>query len=164
MEERFVSLEHFIERFPVARLPITLNEASQRIFSAANEPFNQLIVDQYLIPLDGIEVDEYTEFVPCFRIPDTHEFHAIVYWKAELLNYQFILATLSKKGELIDKKVIAGTYYDGQVLVGSVATIDEDWEILIISGKTENETIYDASSSTTTKLELLPEGQIINIE
>lgn len=163
MEARFVSLKHFIERFPEARLPITLTDSSQRVFSATNEPFPQLVIDQYLAPLEGEPVDEYTEFVPCFRIPDTTDFHAVVYWKAELLNYQFILTTFSKKGELIDKKVIAGTYFDGNSLVSSVATIDEDWEILIVSGKTEDEKIYDATGSKTTKLELLPDGQIITI-
>lgn len=163
MEEKLVSFEHFIERFPEVRLPVALTEESQRLFSATNEPFPQAIIEQYLLPLEGIEPDPYTEFVPCFRIPETYEFHAIVYWKAALLDYQFMLVTLTKQGEVIDKKAIAGTYYDGEMLLNSVATIDEDWEIIIVSGKSDPNGLYRAASSKTVKMEMLPEGQIITL-
>jgi hypothetical protein len=56
---------------------------------------------------------------------------------------------------------LAGTFYDGQTLTNSVATLDEDWTILMVSGQSTSDTNYDASGTRTQKLEILPEGQII---
>lgn len=122
------------------------------------------MIEQFILPLEDQEVDDYTEFVPCMRIPETHDFHAVIYWRAGLMNYQYTLACFTKKGELIDKRVIAGTFSDGDVLTTSVATIDEDWSIYIVTGQSSpGEKNYDASSSTAYQLELLPEGRIVNL-
>ena len=94
------------------------------------------MIEQYITPIETEEEDEYTEYVPCFSIPETHEFFAVVYWKGALMNYQYILATFSKKGELIDRRVIGGTFSDGEMLVKSVVTIEDDWIIYVVSGKT----------------------------
>lgn len=160
-EEINISLTTFLEQFPEVKLPVTLTEESSRMFSQTNEPFPQRMIEQYLMPLEAEEMDEFTEFVPCFRIPETYDFHAVVYWMAQLMNYQFVLVTFSKEGNLIDKKVIAGTFYNGQSLTSSVATIDEDWTILIVSGQSSSAYSYDASTTRTQKLEILPEGQLI---
>ena len=160
-EEINISITGFLELFPEVKLPITLTDESSRIFSQSNEPFPQRMIDQYLIPLEADGVDEFTEFVPCFRIPETYDFHAVVYWMAQLMNYQYVMVTFTKDGLLIDKKVLAGTFYDGKSLLTSVATIDEDWTMLIVSGQSDSDTTYDASGTRTQKLELLPEGQII---
>ena len=160
-EEINISIAGFLEQFPEVKLPITLTDEYSRIFSQTNEPFPQRMIDQYLIPLEEDGVDEFTEFVPCFRIPETHDFHAVVYWMAQLMNYQYVMVTFTKDGLLIDKKVLAGTFYDGKSLLTSVATIDEDWTMLIVSGQSDSDTTYDASGTRTQKLELLPEGQII---
>lgn len=156
----------FISAFPPIELPITLTDETIHLFNKNNPPFPTPMVEQYLIPLEQGEVDEYTEFVPCFSISDTHEFLAVVYWKGGLMNHQYILATFSKKAELIDKRVIAGTFSDNELLVTSVATIDPDWEILIVSGKqpAREKFKFDATKSTRQQLEILPEGKIINLE
>jgi len=67
---------------------------------------------------------------------------------------------------LIDKRVIAGTFSDNELLVTSVATIDPDWEILIVSGKqpAQEKFKFDATKSTRQRLEILPEGKIINMQ
>jgi len=157
-----ISLKEFLAQFPEVKLPITLTDETQRVFSQTNEPFPQRMIEEYLIPLEGQEeIDEFTEFVPCFRIPDTFDFHAVVYWVAQLMNYQYIMVTFTKDGALIDKKVLGGTFYDGKTLTTSIATIDEDWTMVIMSGQTSTDTLYDASGTRTQKLELLPEGQII---
>jgi hypothetical protein len=51
------------------------------------------------------------------------------------------------------------------MLITSVATIDADWEILIVSGKqpAQEKFNFDASKSTRQQLEILPEGRIVNI-
>ncbi len=159
-----VKLDNFLERFPVIKPPITLGEDSHLAFSKRNEPLQQLMIEQYILPLEG-PLDEFTEYIPCFRIPDTYQFHAIVYWKAGLMDYQYILLTLTDKGEMIDKRVIAGTFSDGKTLTNSVATIDEEWMITVVSGQTNaNGGKYDGRNSRATKLELLPEGNIIDSE
>lgn len=156
---------HFLEAFPEIGLPVTLTEESAVAFSRENGPLSSHLIQEYLMPLEPEEVDEFTEYIACLRIPQTHGFHAVVYWKAALMNYQYILATFSKKGELIHRRVIAGTYSDGDVLVQSVATIEEDWIIYVVSGKTSaNATSYDASSSKSFDLELLATGEIVKAE
>lgn len=157
-----VTFQDFLDRFPEIELPVTLTTENQIEFSRTNQPLPQVMVERLIAAIEGEAPDEFTEFIPCFQIPQTHDFHAIVYWKGGLMNHQYILATLSKKGELIDKAAIAGTYSDGEALVQSVATIEEDWIIYIISGKSQgNETTYDANSSKAFNLELLATGEII---
>ena len=162
-EEINISLAGFLELFPEVKLPITLTDETSRIFSQSNEPFPQRVVDEYLLPLEGDEADEFTEFVPCFRIADTYDFNAVVYWVAQLMNYRYVIVTFSKEGRFLDKKVIAGTFCDGQALTNSVATFDDDLTILIVSGQSNSDTNYDASGTRTQKLEILPEGEIISL-
>lgn len=158
-----ISFQRYLEMFPSLELPITLTEQTSSDFSNNNDPFPPLMIDQFLLPIQEMEVDlEMTEFIPCFKIPKTYDFHAVIYWKASLLTYQYALATYTKAGELIDHRVIAGTYFDGQLLTQSVATIDPDWTIYIVSGQTNEHTdhSYNASSSKAFNLELLPDGTI----
>lgn len=161
-----VTIEEFLSFFPTVELPVTLTDDLHLVFSQRNEPFPQAILEQYLWPLENEVVDDMTEFVPCFRLPNTYNFHAFVYWKAELLNYQYVLVSISEKGELIDKKVIAGTTSDGDSLTTAITTIEEDFEILVLSGHSEEEKRagFMGSKSKATRLELLPEGQIVSLD
>ena len=159
-----VSFSHFLNKFPEVELPAILAEEAHHAFSQNNDPLPALMIEQFILPLEDQQVDDYTEFVPCMKIPGTHDFHAIIYWRAGLMNYQYMLACFTKKGELIDKRVIAGTFSDGDTLTTSVATIDEDWVISIVSGQAGvGEKEYDPSSSTAYQLELLPDGKIVNV-
>jgi len=158
-----VSFGHFLEKFPEIKLPVILAEEAHHSFSQKNDPLPAIMVEQFLLPIEQKETDEFTEFVPCLKIPETHDFHAIIYWRAGLMDYRYTLATFSKKGELIDKRVIGGTYSDGKTLITSVATLDEDWTIYIASGQSQQGQ-FDATESTAYQLELLPEGFIINLE
>lgn len=156
--------DHFLSFFPEIELPVTLADESHHHFSAHNEPIPQELIGQFLIPYEEDHDDEHTEYIACLRIPQTYQFHAIVYWKAGLLSYQYFLATFTEQGELIQKRAIAGTYAGDEKMTQSVATIDDDWIIYVVSGQLEaNESNYQASSSTAYKMELLPEGQIINL-
>ncbi|MBK7406899.1 MAG: hypothetical protein IPL49_12930 [Saprospirales bacterium] len=160
-----IPFSQFLEHFPEVPLPTILSEETAHSFSKENEVLHSLIIDQYFMPLEG-DMDEFTEIVPCFRFPETKDFHAIVYWKAGLLQYYFILVTLSLKGELIDRRVLAGTFVDGETVTQSVATIDEDWIITIVTGqaKTDRGALYDATASKTTSVEVMPDGSIIDSE
>ncbi len=157
-----IDFDHFVEKFPVIELPLVLTEEAQHIFSKTNDPLPPLMIEQFILPLEAKESDEYTEFVACFRLPGTPHFHALVYWRAGLLEYYYTLATFTKKGVLIDKKMIAGTKVDGKLLVKSVATFDEDWVIYVVGGVANaDQSSYDASSSQSITFELLADGKII---
>jgi len=154
-----VSFSHFLSKFPVVELPVLLSEESIHDFSNENPPMPSLMIEQYLsMPED----DEFTEYIPCFKLPDTNNFHAVVYWKAGLMDYQYIMATFSDKGVPIDLKVLSGlTVVDGKI-IQSVANIDEEWIITVAIGQVEDEhTVYDAGTSRMTSMELLANGMII---
>ncbi len=155
--------EQFLSFFPEIELPVTLADESHHHFSAHNDPIPQELIDQFLVPLEE-DHDEHTEYIACIRIPETYQFHAIVYWKAGLLSYQYFLATFTEQGDLIQKRAIAGTHAGDGKMTQSVATIDDDWIIYIVSGQLATEaTRYEASSSTAYKLELLPEGHLTHL-
>ena len=154
----------YLSKFPEIKLPLVLGDEVHREFSKTNQPLNQELILQFIQPFEDIVADEFTEWIPCFRIPETYDFHAVVYWRAGLMDYQYILMTYTKTGDLIDQRAIAGTFSDGKVLTQSVATLDEDWIISIASGQADAEqSDYNASSSRAYQLELLPEGRIVNV-
>lgn len=163
-----IKFSHFIEKFPVVDLPVTLTNESAHHFSQQNDPFPALMIRQYLLPFErnvAPNADEFLEYVPCLQIPNTVGFKAVVYWKAELLTYDYVLMTFTDKGDFIDKKEIAGTKVDGDALAMVVATIDEDWVIHVVGGvnSVANQE-YDPSNSQSFQLELLPTGEIIKSE
>jgi len=98
----------------------------------------------------------------CSIIPDTKDFHAVVYWKGSLLSYDYIIATYTKNGVLINKKVIAGVRSDGINLKRSLATIDKDWIINVVVGEqSSDDDHYDPAHSQHMALELMATGEII---
>jgi len=157
------TFRHFLDKFPKVNLPQTLSEEDARIYSKDNEPLPDKLIQEFILPNDT-EVDDLTEFVPCFKLADTKDFHAVVYWKAGLMNYQYTMLTFDKSGKAIDKKTLAGTISNGIAIVRSVARIDNDMSIYIMSGHTDrDETHFDAAESTTVELELLPDGKMMEL-
>ena len=150
----------FLEFFPEIELPITLNDEIHHLFSSQNKPIHPLLIEKFILPLEGPQ-DGLNEFIACFKIPETHQFHAIVYWAAGITGYTYKLVTFTKEGHLIDNKVIAGTFFDGNQLTQSIATIDPDWEIFVATGQS-GQTIdqFNPSQSKAFQLELLPDGYI----
>ncbi|GJM33076.1 MAG: hypothetical protein DHS20C18_20770 [Saprospiraceae bacterium] len=160
-----IDFKHFLKNFPEIELPITLGEESHHAFSQNNDPLPAAMIDQFLVPLEEDPVDELTEFIACFSFPSTKKFHAIVYWKASLLNYQYKLVTFDLQGKLIAQKVIAGTFAHDDVITQSVATIKDDWAIYIVTGQAMANTMV-AADPTTSKAKLWAigtEGKIVMI-
>lgn len=156
------SFKQFVDQFPEIELPITLSEESQSHFSKTNKPIPDQMVHQYLEPLQKVEIDEWTEFQPCFRIPETEKFYGLVYWRAGLLTYEYILATFTKKGVLIDQQVIGGTKVSDGLIARTVATIDDEWNIYVVGGveKADN-TEFDPTKSEAMQLTVSEIGQIL---
>lgn len=165
-EKQKVDFKHFLEKFPEIELPITLGEESHHAFSQSNDPLPPFMIEQFIAPLEEDPIDELTEFVACFSIPATKKFHSIVYWKAGLLNYQYRLVNYDQKGNLVAEKVIAGTHADEDgIITHSVATINKDWLIIIVSGQTnaDPQAAADATSSTANRWIIGTEGKIVNL-
>ena len=159
-----VAFEHFLNKFPELPLPVTLGEETARVFSRNNDPLPIPMIEEFLLSSGEPPADEFTEFVPCFRISLKRGRHAIVFWRASLLNYQYRVITFTKGGVAIDVKTVAGTFSDGQTLTRSVATIDEDHNIHVVSGQMESEQErYQAAASTANHYKILSEGRIAEL-
>ncbi len=155
-----VSFATYLKKFPPVELPVTLGNDTHIEFSRANPPLDPLEIEDYILPLEK-DVDEFTEFIPCFCIPDTNDFIAIVYWKAGLMDYQYRIVTYDKRGDLLSNEVIGGVFSNGQMIAQSMATIDPSWTIHIVSGQGKaNSTIYDPLESTSKELEIFKDGVI----
>ena len=156
------SFSDFLEKFPEVELPVSLTDDSLQEFSKNNDPLPSAMIQQFLAE-DASDVEsEFIEYIACCRIPQTFDIHAIVYWKADVMNYEYVLVTFEKNGKPIDKKVIAGTKIEQDMLVRSVATIDTDWIIYVVGGIVDkNRDNYEASTSQSLQLQLLTTGEIM---
>lgn len=154
-----VDFDHFLEKFPLIELPVTVSEDTHLEIGEANEPLPSLMIEQYLA--DDSD-DEFTEYIACFRLPKQKEFEAIVFWKAGLLVYEYILATYSRNGDPLAAEVIAGTTVQGELLIQTVATIDQELAIYMATGaaSVKSGEALDASNSKMKHLEILENGQI----
>lgn len=156
-----LDFDAFLESFPVVELPVTLSTDLAVTFSKRNDPLSGLAVRQYIdLAENDSPDDEYTEYVACFRIPDTFEFQAVVYWRAGLMDYQYILATYDKHGNSLDRATLAGTNSDGNSVTESVAVFEDDWVIRVVTGTRTAGGKFDPGNSSVAYLELLPDGRI----
>jgi hypothetical protein len=153
-------LERILHYFPETYLPVLVSEDHLSEYEAESDPFPQSFIDEILLEWEK-EADEFTEFIPCFKLPKEDKFNAVVYWKGSLLRYDFMLVTLDKNGELINKKSIANTIVNELIIRKSVASIEPDLIINIIAGQTMDGDEYDASMSKAFAMEILPTGEII---
>ncbi len=162
MNKNQLNFGHLLDFFPEVDLPVVLTDENLVIFSKENKVLPLPIVDEFLAKHDHSEIDEFTEYIPCFKIPNTDQFYAIVYWKAQLLNYEYHLVTFDQKGNFITGKVIAGMISNGNTLIKTVATIDEDWIIHIVTGEDNaGSSNYDPESSKAYTMEIVSTGDII---
>ena len=144
-------------------MPVTFSEEDAMLYSAENQPLPHKLINEFILPYDE-EFDDLTEYVPCISIDGIKKFDAVVFWKASLLNYQYILMTFEKGGKPIMKRTLAGTFSNGEKIMRSIARIDDDLSIYIMSGPTDDPNgFYEAANSTTLELELLPDGKIIEL-
>ncbi len=153
----------FLAKFPPVPMPVTLGEDTHHTFGTENEPLSDELISQFIHPTESVTADdEFTEYVPCFSIDSTDQFIGLVWWKAELLNYEYVLATFNDKGELIGRNVIAGTSIKDGVVTRAVAIINEEWEITIGEGTSlDGDQLFDPTTSKTRHLEILINGQIV---
>ena len=152
-------LEALLSYFPTIELPVILSENTIIDFSKENQPLPNAVVGEVLSKFEEIN-NEYVEIVPCFSIRDREHFDAIVYWKGELMKYEYILATFEKNGNLISKKSVSSVLSDGSTVKKSIAQIDEDLIIHIMAGESLTEKDYDPENSQAFNMEIMPTGEI----
>lgn len=161
MKKKAIPFAVLLERFPEVDLPITLTTDTHHIFSTQNKPLTEAMVDRYLKAPDD-ELDEFTEFIACFKLPTAEHYQALVYWKASLLQYEYILTTFDLKGRFINRQTIAGMKSNGESILKRIATIDDEGVILVAEGVAAvDDQPYEASSSHTFQLEISPTGDIL---
>jgi hypothetical protein len=154
-----INFTNYLGRFPEIELPITLRDDSNHDFEA-NPPLQSEMIEQYITRYEAVEMDEFTEYLACFSLPANEKFQAIVYWKAGLLNYDFVVATHSKDGNMIDKKAIAGIKVVGQDITRSIATINEDLSINIAEGVEINGSEFNADTTKARRFQIQENGLI----
>jgi hypothetical protein len=160
---RRYSFAEFVGKFPPVPMPVVLGEETHHVFDTENGVLPYGMIQQFIHPVEGTEEDdEYTEYLPCFAVQDAEQFIALVWWKAGLLNYHYVLATFNAKGERIDHRVIGFTrVVDGKVQ-RAVATIDEEFIIWIAEGAAPAaDEAFDPTTSRTYSLEILANGEIV---
>ena len=119
------------------------------------------MIDAYILPFEGNEADEYTEYIPYGRIAGTKDFHALIYWKASVMQYEFILVTYGLEGEPLSQAIVGGLQSDQNGMLLSVAIINKDMSITIAEGvSTEQEESMDLSQAGTYQMAILPDGTI----
>ena len=155
-------IKAFLEFFPEVSPPIFLSAEEVILYSRENKPLSQEYI-KALVELNGeTNVDEFTEYIPCFRLKKENGFVAIVYYQAGLLKNEYHVLVLSEKGKMIDSKSIAGTFLNDNEMVTYVASIDEDNHIQVVIGSDEgNRAHYDPLNSQTISYDIAPDGKII---
>lgn len=149
----------FIEFFPLIELPFSLLPDISQIPSHTI-PLPEVLLETYILPIEGEEVDEYTEYIPYGRLTGTKGFHAVIYWKAGVMQYEFILATYSLDGQLLSHAIIGGLRSDDQGLLHSVAVIHEDLSMTIAEGLSSNGKTLNPDEANTYQMTIKPSGQI----
>jgi hypothetical protein len=153
----------FVAKFPPVAVPLTLGEDTHHTFGTENDPLTEAMIEQFVLPAEGVsEMDEFTEYVPCFSLEDTQGFVALVWWKAALLDYAYILATFTPQGQLIGRQEIAHTRSLNGSISRSVVTINEDWELTIAEGSSpDGNLLFDPSTMRTRYLEIMTNGEVV---
>ncbi len=153
----------FLALFPPSELPVSLTLDSHKTFEQVNDLIPPDLVAHFIMQEDELPEDEFTEYLPCFRLPEAtnREYISLVYWKAALMRYDFILATYTRTGIPISRQVIAGTSSDGKTIVRKLATIEPDFSVEIVASEQEADDLhFDPSSTKEISYELLPNGFI----
>jgi hypothetical protein len=157
-----IDFQHFLEQFPELSLPFTLRTETYEELSAGLDPLHIAMIEQYIMDEEE-EDDAMTEYIACCRLPKHDNYEAIVYWRAGLLAYEYILKTYTKDGVgVIDSQVIAGTVVKDDIMVESIATIQDDRIIYIAIGASDVHTLdFDTSKNKVRHLEIFEDGTIV---
>lgn len=159
-------IKELLSFFPEVEPPFTLTEESIQHFRQTNEDLPFDLVFHFIENWEGPDEDEMTEYFPCLKLPKQEKYQCLIYYRTALLKYEYIAATIDSQGNLISRKVIAGTNFKDGFILRSAARIDEDIIIHIVTGvmDPEMETDIDPEKSQLMTMEILPDGQILGFK
>jgi hypothetical protein len=150
----------FIEFFPPLTPPFSLLPDLQQIPSDP-VPLPGVLQDEFILPFEGDETDDFTEYIPYGRIEGTKDFFAVIYWKAGVLRYEFILATYTAEGTPLHHAIVGGIRYEDEGTIHSVAVIHEDMRITIAEGMSEKDDEIVSPETQTYLMAIKPSGEIM---
>jgi hypothetical protein len=156
-------LENFISYFPEVELPVILSDDSLTLISATNDVIPAHYLSQFVGAWEANLESEFIEIVPCFKLTlEDKKVNSLVYWKGDILKYEFILVTFDEGGKLIDRKVLCGTLVEGSIIKKSVANIDIDKIIHIVASAYDTSSgEFSPASSQNFAMEIMPNGEIV---
>lgn len=158
-----MDFNQFVQQVPLAEIPLVLSGELQKQLTSLADPLPMPVIED-LMPWEAT-LDDMTEILVVARFEQEEGFQAILYWKAELLTYSFILATYDHKGEVIDHEIIAGTEYNNQSIKESVAIIEDDWMIFAAEGSDQirGDLSFEAKNSRKSNFMVEKDGRITKI-
>ncbi len=157
--ENLDSFSQYLNFFPDVEFPVVLSSEYMQLFSKENKPLPEHLSLKFMTQkLENEEND--VEYIACFKFPPQKNFHAVIFLKIDIMNYQYVLQTFDVKGVEIDRKKIAGMEVVDQELKEKVALIDEDLIILNMKGSQDINEDFDIKKSTSFAYEILEDGKI----
>ena len=164
MDTPQIRFDHFLEQFPELDLPLVFNDETVRTISKETPPVSPRVIEQFILPVEPGQVSEMTEFVACLRLPAADKYAGVVYWRADLAQYHYTLATFDlNTQELIDRLVVAGTSYDGE-LIQTHAILTEALLIYQVSGQGGGQDYdYTAANSTARRFQITDSGKVVEL-
>lgn len=169
------NFKSFLTLFPEIELPLTISSEYLDIFSKYNKPIPEIDIYKYIINDKSIEnkwveennstdidVDLFEEeYIACLKLPDTKKFHALVYLKIGILNYEYILQTYDLTGNKLSKQLIASMTAKDNIIKELVAFIDEDLIVLIMEGDKNINEKYNPEKSRPLSFEINDQGYVL---
>ena len=156
-----MTFSEFLSFFPKVELPVIFSDDNLEIFSRENKVLPAEAIHRYIYQWESNVESDTVEFIPCISLPVQEEFIGLVYWKGDVTKFEYVLITLSKNGDLITKKTIASTTFEGNIVKRSVASIDEDLIIHIMAGANIEGAEYHPESSQAFNMEIMPTGDVL---
>lgn len=164
MQEPRVKFKDFQDSFEDQEFPFVIHSDLHHELNERGDFFSKPVIEKYLIEEAQLPYDEYSEFMPVFKVDQTDDYFAVVVWSEGLLTYEYWLITYDRKGQVIDKTAIAGQKVGETGILTRVATIETPTSILIVEAETDLEmrTITHENPEEI-NLEINPSGFIINL-
>lgn len=157
-------LNLLLRYFPPVDLPVTLTFTSHEAFSRDHKPLPEMLTDYFLAGWEGEEPDEFTEYVPGFQF-EGKQYLGLVYWKAGLLNYRYVLVLLDKKGRFLERLVLAETLVEDRHVRQGVAMISADGEIFMVESESDAEgDLATPAGSLTDRYRITEAGEIVRVD
>jgi hypothetical protein len=155
--------QDWLARLPLVELPVTIGEETHLAITENTLPLAQTLTNTFILPYEPEgEMDEFTEYIPCFRLEHTGAHHVCVYWRVSLMTYVYFVATFTPEGDQIDRAMIAGTYVIDNLLAQRVALINPGLKIMSSEGRTEPDaTDFDLASSVQTIMHISEKGKVV---